>query len=75
MPETINEDKALSWLSKSDMEVETEAFVCATQEQAFGLSYDIHRMDGWLNPMYIGNMELGMKQFTSSYSTRMQSSD
>ena len=46
MPETTDETETWSWLRKSDFKVETEAMLCAAQEQAIRTNYVKHKIDG-----------------------------
>ena len=40
MPETTDEKETWHWLRKADSKFETEAILCATQEQAIQTNYD-----------------------------------
>ena len=39
MPEEINKDLSWKWLVQSDLKVQTEATICAAQEQALRTNY------------------------------------
>ena len=45
MPETTGKKKTWYWLRKADLKVETEATLCAVQEQAIQTNYVKHRID------------------------------
>ena len=45
MPETTVEKETWSWLIKADLKVETEAMLCAAQEQAIQTNYVKHKID------------------------------
>ena len=45
MPEKVDKDKTWNWLVRSDLKVETEALLCAAQEQAIRTSYVKHHID------------------------------
>ena len=42
MPETTVEKETWCWLIKADLKVETEAMLCAAQEQAIRTNYVKH---------------------------------
>ena len=44
MPETTDEKETWCWLRKSDLKVETEAILCAAQEQAIRMNYVKHKI-------------------------------
>ena len=39
LPEEVDKDRTWQWLSKSDLEIGTEALLCAAQEQAIRTNY------------------------------------
>ena len=39
MPETTDDKETWSWLRKADLKVQTDAMLCAAQEQAIGANY------------------------------------
>ena len=43
MPKKV--DKTWQWLSKSDLKIETEAFLCPAQQQAIRKNYAKHRIE------------------------------
>ena len=45
MPETVDKNKTWDWLIRSDLKVETEALLCAAQEQAIRTNYVKHHID------------------------------
>ena len=45
IPDSIDKEKSWYWLSKGDVKVETEAVLCATQEQALRINYIKHHID------------------------------
>ena len=45
MPENVDNDKTWQWLSKCDLKIGTEAFLCAAQEQAIRTNYVKHHID------------------------------
>ena len=45
MPETKDEKDAWCWLRKADLKVETEAMLCAAQEEAIRTNYVKHKID------------------------------
>ena len=45
MPETTDEKETCYWLRKADLKVETEAMLCAAQEQAIQTNYVRHKID------------------------------
>ena len=45
MPETTDEKETWCWLRKSDLKFETEAILCAAQEQAIRMNYVKHKID------------------------------
>ena len=45
MPETTDENEAWDWLKKTDLKIETEATLCAAQEQAILTNYVKHAID------------------------------
>ena len=45
MPETTDEKETLCWLKKADLKVETEAMLCAAQEQAIRTNYVKQKID------------------------------
>ena len=45
MPEKVDKDKTWNWLLRSDLKVETEALLCAAQEQAIRTNYVKHHID------------------------------
>ena len=51
MPEEIDKDLSWEWLVESDLKVQTEATVCAAQEQALRTNYTKNKTDKTLeNP-------------------------
>ena len=51
MPEEIDKDLSWEWLVESDLKVQTEATVCAAQEQALRTNYAKNKTDKTLeNP-------------------------
>ena len=44
-PEKVDKDKTWNWLVRSDLKVETEALLCAAQEQAIRTNYVKHHID------------------------------
>ena len=44
MPEKIDNDRTWQWLSKSDLEIGTEALLCGAQEQATRRNYVKHHI-------------------------------
>ena len=44
-PEEVDREKSWSWLSRGDLKVETEALLCAAQEQALRTNYVKHHID------------------------------
>ena len=52
MPEEINEDLSWQWLVQSDLKVQSEATICAAQEQALRTKYIKNKIDKTLeNPL------------------------
>ena len=45
MPEKVHKDKTWNWLVRSDLKVETEALLCAAQEQAIRTNYVKYHID------------------------------
>ena len=45
MPDKVDKDKTWQWLSKSDLQIRTEALLCAAQEQAIRTEYIKHHID------------------------------
>ena len=45
MPEKIDNDRTWQWLSKSDLDIGTEALLCAAQEQATRRNYVKHHIN------------------------------
>ena len=45
MPEKVDKDKTWNWLLRSDLKIETEALLCAAQEQAIRTNYVKHHID------------------------------
>ena len=45
MPEKVDKEKSWYWLSRGDVKVETEALLCAAQEQAIRTNYIKHHID------------------------------
>ena len=45
MPEKVDKDKTWNWLVRSDLKVETEALLCAAQEQTIRTNYVKHHID------------------------------
>ena len=45
MPEKVDKNKTWDWLIRSDLKVETEALLCAAQEQAIRTNYVKHHID------------------------------
>ena len=45
MPEGINKDSSWKWLVQSDLKVQTEATICAAQEQALRTNYIKNKID------------------------------
>ena len=39
MPEKVDKTRTCQWLSKSDLKMETEAFLCAAQQQTIRTNY------------------------------------
>ena len=53
MPEKVDNDKTWNWLLRSDLTVETEALLCAAQEQAIRTNYVKHHIDKSIdNPLW-----------------------
>ena len=44
MPEITDEKETWNWLRKADLKVETEAMLCAAQEQAIRTNYVKHKI-------------------------------
>ena len=52
MPEEIDKDLSWEWLVQSDLKVQTEATICAAQEQALRTNYTKNKIDKTLeNPL------------------------
>ena len=52
MPEDIDKDLSWEWLVQSDLKVQTEATICAAQEQALRINYIKNKSDKTLeNPL------------------------
>ena len=52
MPEDIHKNLSWKWLVKSDLKVQTEATICAAQEQALKTNYTKNKVDKTLeNPL------------------------
>ena len=45
IPEKVDKEKSWYWLSRCDVKVETEALLCAAQEQALRTNYIKHHID------------------------------
>ena len=45
MPETTEEKETWKWMRKADLKVQTEAMLCAAQEQAIRTNYAKHNID------------------------------
>ena len=45
MPEKVDKNKTWDWLIRSDLKVETEALLCAAQEEAIRTNYVKHHID------------------------------
>ena len=45
MPETTEEKETWKWMRKADLKVQTEAMLCAAQEQAIQTNYVKHNID------------------------------
>ena len=45
MPEEINKDLSWKWLVQNDLKVQTEATICAAQEQALRTNYAKDKID------------------------------
>ena len=45
MSEKVDKDKTWQWLSKSDLKIGTEAFLCAAKEQAIRANFVKHHID------------------------------
>ena len=45
IPEKVDKEKSWYWLSRCDVKVETEALLCAAQEQALRTNYTKHHID------------------------------
>ena len=45
MPEEINKNLSWKWLVQSDLKVQTEATICAAQEQALRRNYTKNKID------------------------------
>ena len=45
MPEEIDKDLSWTWLVQSDLKVQTEATICAAQEQALRTNYSKNKID------------------------------
>ena len=45
MPEKIDNDRTWQWLSKRDLDIGTEALLCAAQEQATRRNYVKHHIN------------------------------
>ena len=45
MPEEIDKDLSWKWLMQSDFKVQTEAAICAAQEQALRTNYTKNKTD------------------------------
>ena len=45
MPEEIDKDLSWKWLVQSDLKVQTEATICAAQEQALRRNYTKNKID------------------------------
>ena len=48
-PEEVDGEKSWSWLSRGDLKAETEALLCAAQEQALRTNYIKHHIDKTAN--------------------------
>ena len=52
IPEEIDKDLSWKWLVQSDLKVQTEATICAVQEQALRINYTKNKIDKTLeNPL------------------------
>ena len=45
MPETTHVEESWSWLRKVDLKIQTEALICAGQEQALRINYVKYHID------------------------------
>ena len=45
MPEEIDKDLSWKWLVQSDLKVQTEATICAAQEQTLRINYKKNKID------------------------------
>ena len=45
IPEIVDKDKAWKWLSRGNLKIETEALLCAAQEQAIRTNYVKYHID------------------------------
>ena len=45
IPEEIGKDLSWKWLAQSDLKVQTEATICAAQEQALRRNYTKNKID------------------------------
>ena len=45
MPEKVYREKTWNWLGKGDLKIQTEALLCAAQEQAIRTNYIKHHID------------------------------
>ena len=45
MPERTEEKETWKWMRKADLKVQTEAMLCAAQEQAIRTNYVKHNID------------------------------
>ena len=45
MPKEIDKDLSWKWLAQSDLKVQTEAMICAAQEQALRINYAKNKID------------------------------
>ena len=45
IPEKVDKEKSWYWISRGDVKVETEALLCAAQEQALRTNYIKHHIE------------------------------
>ena len=45
IPEKVDREKTWNWFGKGDLKIQTEALLCAAQEQAIRTNYIKHRVD------------------------------
>ena len=61
MPETTDEKETWNWLRKADLKVETEAMLCAAQEQVIRTNYVKHKIDKTAQLSLLGCMTRKVK--------------